>query len=728
MEQSMQDLVHRLDQFSSLSRELREGIRQAVRIAAEDPEMSLTRARKVLEYLVRRVYESRIQEPAGTRPLENLLQRLGRDGHFPKRLAAYANTVRELGNVGTHGFGERITAQDVLQSLSQLMPIAEWYAEQEAIQSSALADIHRPAQEPASGQSGSFRAPAGERPLVVPRGLRSFDARDSDFFLCLLPGPRDRDGLPESIAVWKERVEPVDELTFTVGLIYGPSGCGKSSLVKAGLVPRLAGHVVPVYVEAAPDDTEAGLLKGLHKRCPRLPAGASLLEALVAVRTGAALAAGQKVLLVLDQFEQWLQARQRQPYTELVQALRQCDGQHLQCLVLVRDDFGMAATRFMGSLEMPILQGQNFATVDLFDLRHARRVLAEFGRAFGCLPADLSRLSGAQERFLDQAAAGLAQDGKVIPVRLALFAEMVKSRPWLPATLKQLGGAEGIGVAFLEETFGSRSANPEHRRHQQAARAVLKALLPEQGTDLKGHRRAHEELLDASGCAQRPREFHDLLRILDTELRLVTPTDPEGKDEGGPLKDEGKQDEGATASSFILHPSSLRYYQLTHDYLVPSLRQWLTRKQRETRRGRAASLLADYAAEQPEVLAELAKEADARVYAVLLPLLQRHAPRTATLMNRELDRALIPDWKDTPLSPSWPAPATAQRRLVEARPACRGDDLRLRGGRGPLREPSDAQSLAIGRARGHGGPAACGAAALPRAARPGGQGLAGQAR
>src|SRR5437667_10391522 len=38
-----------------------------------------------------------------------------------------------------------------------------------------------------------------------------------------------------------------------------------------------------------------------------------------------------------------------------------------------------------------------------------------------------------------------------------------------------------------------------------------------------------------------------------------------------------------------------RYYQLTHDYLVPSLRDWLTRKQRQTRRGRAALLLADRA-------------------------------------------------------------------------------------------------------------------------------------
>ncbi len=35
---------------------------------------------------------------------------------------------------------------------------------------------------------------------------------------------------------------------------------------------------------------------------------------------------------------------------------------------------------------------------------------------------------------------------------------------------------------------------------------------------------------------------------------------------------------------------------MTHDYLVPSLRDWLTRKQRETRRGRAEIQLAERAA------------------------------------------------------------------------------------------------------------------------------------
>jgi formylglycine-generating enzyme required for sulfatase activity/tetratricopeptide (TPR) repeat protein len=42
-------------------------------------------------------------------------------------------------------------------------------------------------------------------------------------------------------------------------------------------------------------------------------------------------------------------------------------------------------------------------------------------------------------------------------------------------------------------------------------------------------------------------------------------------------------------------PPTTCYYQLTHDYLVPALRHWLTRKQKETRRGRAELLLVDRA-------------------------------------------------------------------------------------------------------------------------------------
>jgi serine/threonine protein kinase len=259
------------------------------------------------------------------------------------------------------------------------------------------------------------------RPVkIVPKGLRSFDAGDADFFLELLPGPRDRDALPESLRFWKARIEEVDaDRTFPVGLLYGPSGCGKSSLVKAGLLPRLASHVLAIYVEATPDDTEVRLLRALGKHCPALREAGDLVESVAALRRGQDFA-GKKVLLVLDQFEQWLHAKRQEENTAVVQALRQCDGGRVQALVLVRDDFWMAAIRFLRDLEIPLREGQNSAAVDLFDLRHARRVLAAFGRAYGALPED-GEPAADQARFLDQAVAGLSQDG---------FAEMVKGS-WL---------------------------------------------------------------------------------------------------------------------------------------------------------------------------------------------------------------------------------------------------------------------------------------------------------
>ena len=367
--------------------------------------------------------------------------------------------------------------------------------------------------------------------------------------------------------------------------------------MKAGLLPRLSKEVLAVYIEATAAETEARLLKGVRKAAPELSPGLGLVEALAALRRGRTLRPGQKVLLVLDQFEQWLFARQGQENTELVAALRQCDGEHLQAIVLVRDDFWLAASRFMRELEIDLEPNANIALVDLFDLQHAHKVLTAFGRAYGKLPDRHRDWTREQESFLSQAVAGLAQGGRVISVRLALFAEMVKGKPWTTAALQEVGGTEGVGVTFLEETFSSPQANPKHRLHQKAAQAVLKVLLPQTGTDIKGQMHSEAELREASGYAGQPRDFDDLVRILDHELRLITPTDPSGKDEDGRMKDEeaAPQPDGSD-SSLILHPSSLRYYQLTHDYLVHSLRDWLTRKQRETRRGRAELRLAERAA------------------------------------------------------------------------------------------------------------------------------------
>ena len=203
--------------------------------------------------------------------------------------------------------------------------------------------------------TGSIQADGNEQPSrVIPKGLRSFDEHDADFFLRLLPGPLDRNGVPESVRRWLtaiESTEPHD--SFRVGLVYGPSGSGKSSLFRAGVLPRLARHVCPVFVDAATDDTESRLMCRLRCKFSSLPETISLVDAMATLRRCDLRGTCRKVLLVIDQFEQWLHGHRDMADTELVRALRQCDGHSVQCVVLTGMIFWMGITHFMQSLEAP---------------------------------------------------------------------------------------------------------------------------------------------------------------------------------------------------------------------------------------------------------------------------------------------------------------------------------------------------------------------------------------
>src|SRR6202011_274159 len=94
------------------------------------PARALAPSPKFLEVGGREVFEPRCNEPPGTRPLENLLQRLSKDGHFPPVLDAYANSIRLLGNTAVHAkdlINRAITVDEAHQSLTQLMLIVQWY-------------------------------------------------------------------------------------------------------------------------------------------------------------------------------------------------------------------------------------------------------------------------------------------------------------------------------------------------------------------------------------------------------------------------------------------------------------------------------------------------------------------------------------------------------------------------------------------------------------------------
>ena len=340
----------------------------------------------------------------------------------------------------------------------------------------------------------SRRSDSDQRPIkIVPKGLRSFDEHDADFFLELLPGPRDRDGLPESIRFWKTRIEQIDpDVTFKVGLIYGPSGCGKSSLVKAGLLPRLAKHVLPVYVEAtAGGDRGPAAAGACARRVPTCPRDSGLVDSLAALRRGRVLPSGQKVLLVLDQFEQWLhrQAGRGEHGTGRRPAAvrrRACPGD--------RDGAG----RFLAGRQ-PVHAGPGDPTwskartsplVDLFDPRHARKVLTAFGRAYGTLARedgdDLQGTEGVPGSSRSRAWPRTARSSRCgWPCSPRWSRGSPGPRPRCRRSAARRGRRD-VPRRDLQRPDG----HPEHRLHQKAAQAVLKALLPETGTDIKGQMRS----------------------------------------------------------------------------------------------------------------------------------------------------------------------------------------------------------------------------------------------
>ena len=411
--------------------------------------------------------------------------------------------------------------------------------------------------------------------LVAPRSLRAFDTEDADVFLDLLPGARGSDGLPESLSFWKHWMERARGGGRTRGPALWPQRGGQD-LAGPGGTPAEARRLDPPGVprgEGRGDRGRPG--EGVARSVPNGAEAApgSGPEASLRAAAQAVSSASRTLLVVIDQLEQWLHALDPgDDDPDLARVLDCCDGRSAMALLLVRDDYAIEAGR---RLRVRLDFRDNCARLEPFSRGHARSVLEAFGRGCGQWPAPPTPLPEDAGAFLDQVVDELAEEGsgRIVAVRIALFVEMIKDRPWNLAALDGIGGARGVGVAFLEQKF----SDPLRRGHRRAAEAVLRALLPAAGLAVKGRMRPRAELLEQSGLSGRPDAFDALLRTLDDDLRLITPTYPDAA-EPGPAPGGGE-----------------RFYQLTHDYLVEPIREWIARDEMSTWSGRISARLRETA-------------------------------------------------------------------------------------------------------------------------------------
>lgn len=459
---------------------------------------------------------------------------------------------------------QRVTDDGPGSDLSQLSSGGSWAS-------------HSPSQRGTTTETPGLPKWGASQPeiRIRPRGLSSYDEADRHFFLRLLPGDLEPNGIPESLHYWLKRLQPLNNASdsdgFSVGVIHGSSGCGKSSFIKAGLLPLLPRSFATLCIEATAGTTELLLLKRLRGLLPEIPTDLPLPEVFRRLHAGEWLPAGQRLLIVLDQFEQWLDQHSGQTGALLAMALRHCSPERVQTILLVREEFWTATSEFMTEqLHLDLSTRKNDQMLPLFSTSHARMVLAAFGAWYGRLPQNPDDLSATQTAFVNQAIQGLAQRGRVIPVQLAVFAQMYRDLEWTPDELAKQGGATGAGVRFLEQQFSSPDTPERQRRHFDAVCRILEELLPPSGSQIRGRMQSRQRLMDVSGYAQRPEKFEELMQILEQELRILTRTDAAEQSAAG------RED---------------TLYQLTHDFLVPSIRSWVETELQKTSAGRALATL-----------------------------------------------------------------------------------------------------------------------------------------
>ena len=416
---------------------------------------------------------------------------------------------------------------------------------------------------------------------ITHRGLQPFESEDAKFFLSLLPGAKASSGLPEAVQFWKDWLEGFDCTEYSrVGVLYGPSGSGKTSLLRAGILPNLAPDILPIVLECRKGQKLRHIAATIAQQCNLETQELSQLFLRLRDDTQAR---GQhrKVIFVLDHFDNWSGSASSKQLKQLAAALRYCDGEILQALLIVREESWIAATEFLRMVDCGVEQWKNARAIELLDRHHARHLLEIAGRSYNSLPPYPEAIDAAQANFVSQAIDEMSDRGRVLPIQLAMFVKMAKLQRWHPDTLKVAGGVQGAYVGYFQDLFESSAAPPSYRRVCAGVVEVLKQLLPSADQTVHSHLIGFTDLERTLTDKSLQSQLHRILSILVEDLRLVVRVSQPGSEPTLPSEYEVQCNDK---------------FHLVHDFLVEPIAIWVDQVQKSSWRGRAYARLEELSA------------------------------------------------------------------------------------------------------------------------------------
>lgn len=408
--------------------------------------------------------------------------------------------------------------------------------------------------------------------------LRSLTSRDRVFYRTLLNAAPNSslntqiDPLLQLLLPQKQpNTAEIADVPPRILTISAPSGAGKSSWFCAGVLPTLKEHdqkdstsVILLNAEETAAAGEAGeehtaekLRKQLIYRLslPRVST-ASLTEILTEFKESASCKPDsrnppKKLLIVIDQFEQWLSVYGRRKDTQLQQALSLCDGNHLQAVLIFRDEFITAATTLLRSCHARLQDGYSWFPIHPLTADEAASVLEHLRPT---APTDgTGTQSPVTQDSIRKYASGLLQEldkreKGVCPAWVVLVARFLRKHAANPDQLLHQHSWADVAFSHIRELL-----EVSGKKHPSAATLFPDIIRCFVGAETDGDLRRHVSFAEfQNACLKDTAEtaINDALQCLETGDLIMS-------------------------MQVTMDNNEVRFWQLTHEVWTRPLRHWL---------------------------------------------------------------------------------------------------------------------------------------------------------